>query len=452
MQIKKLSPPLQIVIIFLGAIITGTILLLIPISRRVPISLIDALFTETSAVCVTGLIVKSTADDFTIIGQIIILISIQLGGLGIMTISTFFFQLLKKELSMRDHLVIKELVGTEDFSDIRRLIRNVVRYTMIFESFGAFFFALKFVPEYGWIKGLWHSIFHSVSSFCNAGFSTFNESFARFSGSPMVLVTSALLIVFGGLGFLVLHEIFHIDLFTKKFKISLKKLSLQSQFAVLGTLFFILIGFLAFYLLERENTLAHMNGKEKVLTSVYHSITARTAGFNVVDMSEVKTSTLILTEALMFVGACPGSTGGGIKITTFMILVFILSAFIRQKSSVITNRKTIPQLTLYKAMTIFLFSITLIFFAFMLLMHFNPILLWNKHQDGSLRILFEIISAFGTVGLSAGVTGELNFIGKSIIIIMMFLGRLSPTLISLSIKKGDVQSQVIYPEERVLIG
>ncbi len=450
---KKFSPPVLIVFIFLLVILSGTLLLMLPFSTKNGISVIDALFTETSAVCVTGLIVKNTGQDFTFFGQLILLISIQLGGLGIMTISTFFYQLIKRDLSLRHQLVIRELVAPKgDFFDIVNLSVKVITYTVIFEAFGAFFFCLKFIPLYGWGKGLFYSIFHSVSSFCNAGFSTFVDSFSAFSDSPLVLLTSSTLFIFGGLGFLILYELFELNIFNKGLNIRMKKFSVQTKLMLLGTVVLLAVGTIAMFFFERDNTLSSMGFFEKILVSFFHSATARTAGFNVIDLGGARPATLMMNELFMFIGAGPGSTAGGIKVTTFFLLLLILGSFFRQKDRVVAHNKAIPQIIVYRTITIFLVAIFWLFISFMALLMTNMQVPSSAGQDVSHRLFFELVSAFGTVGLSTGVTPYLNNIGKMIIIITMFLGRLGPTLIALSIKKSDRPVQIEYPEEQVMVG
>ncbi len=449
---KRISPPLLIVIIFLITIMSGSVLLMLPFSHHGKLSITDAVFTETSAVCVTGLIVKDTGRDFTLWGQLILLISIQLGGLGIMTISTFFYHLIKKDISLSNQQVIRELVAKNDFFDIANLVIKIVTYTFIIETIGALLFAIKFIPLYGWGHGTYYSIFHSVSSFCNAGFSTFSTSLSHFYNSPLVLLTSAFLLIFGGLGFLVLYELLELNIFKKNIKVKIKKLSVQAKIMVSATLFLLVIGAILFYFFEMKNTLKGYSLGNKVLVSFYQSATPRTAGFNVVDMGHVKPVTLLLNDILMFIGAGPGSTAGGIKITTIILLIMVLFSFIREKDKVVMYKKTIPPIIVFRAVSIFLFAIFWVIIAYFILLGTNFHVPISQNQDVSQRLLFELISAFGTVGLSTGITPYLNMIGKLLIIVTMFVGRLGPTLIALTIRKDMFYSQISYPEERIMVG
>ncbi len=452
MKRRKISPPLFIISTFVMVIMCGTLLLMLPFSTKSGITLIDALFTETSAVCVTGLIVKNTGQDFTIFGQIIILLSIQLGGLGIMTIATFFYQIIKKDLTLKRQLVIKELVAKNDFYDISNLIVKVISYTFVFELFGTIFFAISFIPKFGFGKGLFYSVFHSVSSFCNAGFSNFVDSFAQYYNSPVVILTSAFLLIFGGLGFLVLYEFFDLNIFKKGANLKLKKLSIQTKIMLTGTIGFLVFGTIVMYLLESTNTMKGMTFFQKIMVSFYHSASPRTAGFSIIDIGSIKPVTMIINEILMFIGAGPGSTAGGIKITTFILLSMIFLSFIKQKDSVVMYKKFIPQIIVYRTISIFLFAISWLIFAYTILLATKQQIPATLSQDASHRLLFELISAFGTVGLSTGITNYLNLIGKIVIIITMFFGRLGPTVIAVTIRRSEYPVQIEYPEEQVMVG
>ena len=449
---KRISPPLLIVIIFLITILGGSILLMLPFSHHGKLSVTDAMFTETSAVCVTGLIVKDTGRDFTLWGQLIILLSIQLGGLGIMTISTFFYHLIKKDMSLSNQQVIRALVAKDDFFDIANLVIKIIVYTFIIETIGALLFAIKFIPLYGWKHGTYFSVFHSVSSFCNAGFSTFSTSLAHFYNSPLVILTSAFLLIFGGLGFLVLYELFELSIFKKGIKIKLKKLSVQAKIMISISLLLLIVGAILFYLFEMKNTLGQYPVGDRILISFYQSATPRTAGFNIVNMGHVNPITLVLNDILMFIGAGPGSTAGGIKVTTIVLLIMVLFSFLREKDKVVMYKKTIPPIIIFRAVSIFLFAIFWIIISYFILLGTNFHVPISENQDVSQRLLFELISAFGTVGLSTGITPYLNLIGKLLIMVTMFVGRLGPTLIALTIRKDMFYSQVSYPEERIMVG
>lgn len=442
-----------VVISFLLAIVVGAIVLLsVERAGGHPISIIDALFTATSAVCVTGLIVLDTGSDFSIPGQVVILVMIQVGGIGIMAFSNFLLLVTGRRLSLSENQTVEQAYGKTAILRPAQMIRRIVYYTFTFEAVGAFCFWLRFRSRFSAGEAIFQSIFHAVSAFCNAGFSLFSDSFIRYSDDPFVNLVLMTLIVLGGLGFVLFSDLLTIPKKTDTGQ-PRRRLSLHSRTVLITTALLIAVGTLLVYFLERPNTLSGTNSLEKLISSMFLSITSRTAGFNTLDTSALSSCTLVIVVMLMAIGASPGSTGGGIKTTTFAALCAVLWSQTRGFSTVrLMNRKLPPEIVV-RALAIFaLFLIMTVFATVFLLLAEEYGEAHGRGDYSFLAYLFEVVSALGTVGLSMGVTPTLSFFGKVVIILSMFVGRLGPLVIASSLIASREGQTYELPEEGIMVG
>jgi trk system potassium uptake protein TrkH len=434
---------------FAGAIGFGTALLMQPAATTSGnhTDLIGALFTATSAVCVTGLTVYDTATHFTLFGQAVILALIQVGGLGIMTFSVSLALLVRHGVSMRSQVVMQDVLDQDTVMNVRQLVGFIVIMTILLETAGAVVLFFSFRPACGGAgQAVWAAVFHSVSAFCNAGFSTFSNNLIGFQYSLPVNAVIGGLIVLGGIGFVVISD------FYQALKNKLKrrhgpkhKFRVQSRLALNWTGGLIFFGTLLFYGLEHNRLMANLHYDQALLISLFQSITARTAGFNSCDIGALQPATLFLMIILMFIGACPGGTGGGIKTTTAAVLWATIRAGFNHREEAELYRRTIPVETVQKAVMVLCSSLLLVCGATMLLAVFE--------QKDFLDVLFETVSAFGTVGLSTGLTPELSDPGRILITLMMFIGRLGPLTIGFAFILRNVSpAKYRYAEERIMIG
>lgn len=441
---RRFQPAQLLALSFVGAISGGTFLLLLPFSTKAGhISFVDALFTSTSAVCVTGLIVQDTATYFTTAGQIVIMILFQLGGLGIMTFSTLVLLVAGKKVSIQDRIIIQQGYYYTAADNVKSLIKNIFIYTLIIEGTGTLLLFLHWHQKFPGIKGFLHSIFHAISAFCNAGFSLFSDSFMSFRGDAFVNVTIILLIVLGGLGFLVLkegREILFIRLKKKRIK-----MSLHSKMIFFITFLLIALPFLFFLLVEWNKSLAGYPVKEKVFSSLFQIITPRTAGFNTMDLNTLSFSAVSLLIFMMFIGASPGSTGGGVKTSTFGVIFAFMKSRIAARDSVSIFRRTLPIQIVMRAFTVVTLSIGVIFVSSFILFLTQPTMIMKD-------VFFEVFSAFGTVGLSMGITPRLNDAGKIVIILTMYIGRIGPLTMLYAFSRERAFGKFEYVEESVMIG
>jgi len=422
----------------------GTILLLLPFSTKAGhISFVDALFTSTSAVCVTGLIVQDTATYFTTGGQVVIMALFQLGGLGIMAFSTLILLVAGKKISIQDRLVIQQGYHYTSAQNVKSLIKNIFIYTLLIEGAGTLLLFLYWHKKFPGIKGFLHSIFHAISAFCNAGFSLFSDSFMSFRGDTFVNVTIMLLIVLGGLGFLVLKE--GREIFFYRLKKGRIKISLHSKMIFVITFLLIAVPFLYFLFFEWDKSLMGYSLKEKVLASLFQVITARTAGFNTMDLNTLSFSAIFLLIFLMFVGASPGSTGGGIKTSTFGVIFAFMKSRMAARDSVNIFRRTLPIQIVMRAFTVVTLSMGVIFLSSFILFLTQPTMAMKN-------VFFEVFSAFGTVGLSLGITPKLNEAGKIVIILSMYVGRIGPLTLLYAFSREKSFGKFEYVEESIMIG
>jgi len=448
---KNLSPGNVLILYYAVSILVGSAALCLPWAvNGPPLPFLDALFTATSAQCVTGLVVVDTGTRFTLFGQSVILLLIQTGGLGITTFSVFLFFYLGRGVSLRGRWLIQETLLHTPVGSLGELLRSIFWLTLIIEGIGAALLAVSFVPDLGWSQGLFSALFHSVSAFCNAGFSLFSDSLIGYRNSPLVNLTIMGLIILGGIGFLVICEVLE---FMRR-RNERRRLSLHAKLVLWTTLILIVGGALAIGLLERKAGLRGMGFGEGVWTSLFQSVTARTAGFNTIDLNRFEVPTLVLMMFLMFVGASPGSSGGGIKTTSLALFVAILHS--RLKGSQHTNvfRRTIPDELVTKTLTLVMLAALLVgFCAFWLLSVQMSGLSFSESRGVFMDYMFEVVSAFATVGLSLGATAKLVPAGKVIIILLMFVGRVGLLTAAFAIIRRSREDTVVrYAEENIMIG
>lgn len=444
---KPISPTRLIVGSFLLVILVGTLLLLLPFSTRDGnISLVDALFTATSATCVTGLVVFDTYEKFTGFGQFVILALIQIGGLGLVTLTSFFTVGLRRRAGFKSMKLASESISTSSVTDAGKLLLVVIKLAFFFEGVGAALLALYFVPVFG-LQGIWISIFLSISSFCNAGFDILGffgpfSSLVPYVGNWYVLSVIMFLIISGGLGFLVWYEL------GNWFKT--KTLSLHCKVVLLFSAVLLILGTVGIFALEWNNpaTLKHLPWDEKILASMFQSVSARTAGYATIDLAGMTMMSKYLMIFLMFVGAAPGGTGGGVKVTTIGVLaVTVFSVARGQEDAVIFGRR-IDKKTVYRSITIILLSMTAVIVS-TITIFFN-----TDSRVNEVSSIFEAVSAFATVGLSLGATTMMNAIAKMITIITMFIGRVGPVslVISLARQANESSRREVLPEARISVG
>ena len=447
---RATKPARTIALSFIIVILTGTALLMLPISSKggsfTPFN--HALFTATSATCVTGLVIYDTFQKWTYFGQGVILLMIQIGGLGLVTFVTFFNFVIGRKLGLRRMQLATESVSADGFNDAKKLIKNVIRISLITELIGAIILMTVFIPKYG-KSGIFKSIFISISAFCNAGFDILGQkapfsSLTEYYSNPIVLFTVMILVISGGLGFIVWSDL----LAYKK----TKHLELHTKVVLLITGLLIVFGTIIFMFFEwgNANTLAPMSFGEKLMNSLFQSVTCRTAGFNSIDTGSLNPISKVFSIMLMYIGAAPGSTGGGIKVTTFVVIVVTVISVLRNKDETTILKRRIDKAIVYKALTIVTLSLTTIFVATLSVFYS----LKQTIQVKGLDVLFEVVSAFATVGLSSGVTSQLNLFSELILIFVMFLGRVGPisVVLFLVINSADKTKKQIVPEGKIMVG
>lgn len=447
-----MRPATLLVLSFLAVIAAGTLLLLVPFSTqggRIPF--IDALFTATSAVCVTGLTVVDPGTYFTGFGQFVMLLLIQIGGLGLMTISVALFRLIGKNIPFRHRMVMQDVFAHTPRDDIMKLVKHVVLFTALTELAGAVVLMLRWRGEFPFFTAAYLSVFHSVSAFCNAGFSLFSDNFMRYSGDFLINISICGLIVIGGIGFPVLHDMY---LRARGRKGKRGRLSVQTKTVLVTTSSLIVGGALLIALLERHALASNPSVAHRFLTPIFQSITCRTAGFNTLDIGVLGDATLAVVILLMFIGASPGSTGGGIKTTTFALVSAFTISRVTKRVRVNLFRKSVPEETVARGLTLVLISLAAIaIVVFMILIGEAATDIGGQNAPRSfLAALFETVSAFGTVGLSTGITASLTTWSKAWIIAMMIIGRVGLLTFSYIIVGSGTPKGVEYAEESVMVG
>jgi trk system potassium uptake protein TrkH len=443
---------------FLTVISMGAILLAMPFAsdEGVWTHPVDALFTATSATCVTGLVVVDTGEHFSFWGQLVILILIQVGGLGYMTATTFLLLLLGRQFRLRDKIAIQQTLDTPGLAGLRKLIVSIIGVTLFFETMGVAVLLPVFRQDFPSPQSWWLAIFHSISAFNNAGFSTFSNSLMEYARSLPLNVIVTILVVFGGLGYQVIMEIF---LWGGAFIQRLWKqgfsgenterflFSLHFKIVTRMTLFLLVSGSVLFLITEWNNpaTLGSWSFPEKFLGAWFQSVTTRTAGFNTMDISQLSETAILMTMVFMFLGASPGGTGGGIKTTTLRVLFSATRSVLRGRNYVLCHQRKIPQEVILKSIGVLICSLVVTIAAMFLLSI-------SDRDLELISILFEVISAFGTVGLSLGVTSSLSIFGKLAIAATMFVGRVGVLLLISAIVEPAKRSLLQYPEENLLVG
>lgn len=451
---RALRPVQLLVGSFVLLILFGTIgLLALPGLYTGPrLGWLDALFTATSAVCVTGLIVVDTATYFTPLGQGFLLLLIQLGGLGIVSFATVIILGVGGRLSLRQEQLSVSMAEVVPHVDFRHLARSILRFTLLIEAAGAVLLWFGFSATMGRAAAVWPAVFQAVSAFCNAGFSTFTDSLIGFREQPIVIGTIMLLIVLGGLGFLVLEEAYVLR--KQPGAVRLRRISLHSRLVLAATATLLLGGWLLFALLEWEGTLGTMPVGGRLLNALFMSVTPRTAGFNTVDYSRVGEGTGFLTVIFMFLGGSPGSTAGGVKTTTFALLGLLAWTRLRGRRSAILWGRTVPDETLQRAAGLFVTAFTILTGAILLMAVLGlPATGETALRNDFLARMFEAASALGTVGLSMGITPQLTALGKAIAIGLMLVGRVGPLAAAAAIAAPERRRvQYRYAHEDVIVG
>lgn len=450
-KVKKrmvFNSPQIVVAGFAGIIFLSAGLLTLPISSQTGewTNFLDCLFTTTSATCVTGLTTLNTAEHWSLFGQIVIMICIETGGLGFMAIPVLYYFLAGRKISLSTRMILQESLNLEQMGGGVNLMRYILKMSLIIQGIGVAALAVDFVPRFGVVKGLWFSLFHAISSFCNAGFDLFGDSLVPFQNNPWVLTVISLLIIAGGLGFLVWSDVMS---YHKR-----KRLSLHSKIALLVTAGLLLVGTVGFLL--TEDNASHLtsgtSGFQRFFNTFFMAVTPRTAGYYSVDYFDMTHAGLVLTMVLMFIGGTSGSTAGGLKTTTFGVLLVQMKSICKGSQYAEFSGRRIPTATVIRALTLFFITLTLCILSTMILSVTEKIP--NVDQLGLEYLVFEVVSAFGTVGLTMGITPDLSTIGKLVIIGLMFIGRVGfMTVVFALISKANKQDQHFrYPEETVMIG
>ena len=444
-KLKSLSYPQMIALGYFLIIIAGTFLLSLPIASRNNLfpGLINALFTATSATCVTGLVVFDTYTQWSLFGQVVILLLIQIGGLGFMTVVTMFSIFLKRKIGLKERGLLRESINAMYIGGIVRLTKRILLGTLLFEGIGAVLLSLRFIPKMGLLEGIYNGIFHSVSAFCNAGFDIMGKygkysSLTNFFGDAVVNLTTITLIIGGGIGFFVWDDI-------EKNKYHFRKYQLHTKIVLTMTAILIVSGTICFYIFERNNLLYGMTTGEKVLVSLFGAVTPRTAGFNTVDVASLTSASKLLTIVLMFIGGSPGSTAGGIKTTTLAVIMISLWSSLKNRNGDNIFGRRLEDNALKRSSAVVTVNILLILSAALLISATNKAL-------GLDAVLFEVTSAIGTVGLSTGITGGLNTFAKIIIILLMYSGRVGSLSFALLFTEHGVTSSIQNPVEKINIG
>lgn len=433
----KLNPPQLLALMFLFLVVVGGVLLKLPIATEREISWLDALFLSTSAATVTGLAPIDPGSTFTLFGEIVLMVLIQVGGLGIMTFAVLVVIVLGKKIGMKQRMLMQEALNQPSLGGVIRLARNVLLFSLFMELVGVALLAIDWVPKMGWTKGLYYSLFHTIASFNNAGFALWPDNLSQFVGDPIVNMTVTSLIIIGGLGFTVVFDV----LYQRRWR----KLSIHTKLMLVMTLVVNVFATVFFFLLEHHNpkTLGSLSLSEQLWASYFQGITPRTAGFNTIDVGSLDQPTAMFMIFLMFVGAGSTSTGGGIKLTTFAVIVFAVVSFLKGKEETVIWQRTIRHTIILRALAIASMSMLFIFLVTMIL---------TLTEDAPfLVLLFEVVSAFGTVGLSMNMTPHLSAVGKMLIIVVMLFGKLGPLTLVYSIAKPK-KTNIRYPNGDILTG
>lgn len=440
----SLTYPKIVAVGFALLILLGSALLMLPISsKQGGVSYIDALFTATSATCITGLVPFDTFTNWSVFGQLVIICLIQVGGLGFITMLSVVINLLKKKMSLKQKMLLKEGIGSLNLGDVKELVKAVLIFTAACELTGAVILSTRFIPLAGARRGIYMALFTSISAFCNAGFDLMgmfspSSSLMTVNDDPVVILTVSALIVFGGLGFIVWQDM-------KNCKFKIRRFSVHTKLVLISTALLISVGALLFFAFEYNNTLGNMNLATKAMNSLFCSITPRTAGFNSVDTGALTSQSKMLTVILMFIGGSSGSTAGGVKTTTIAVLILCVVATTRNKESVDAFDRRINLDTVKSAVSVVCIN-------FMEILTGVILISFIQNEFSLIDIIFECASAMGTVGMSTGITPELNTASKAVIIVLMYIGRLTSVIFALSFVAAKPKITTQKPKGRVMVG
>ncbi len=431
---------------YMTVILIGTLLLLLPPATRAGEStgILTALFTATSATCVTGLVVVDTATHWTAFGQTVILLMIQIGGLGFMTLGVLLALILRRRISLRTRGILQESMNYMQLGGVIRLVKITFWGTFLFEGCGAVLLAVRFIPVFGIAKGILYGIFHSVSAFCNAGFDLMGgysgkySSFVEFHGDVLINCVLMALVILGGLGFFVWSDL-------KKNGCRWKRYMLHTKITLFTTVLLLVAGDILFFLFENDNLLAQMSGKDKFLAALFSSVTARTAGFNTIDTGGLTGASKLLTMLLMFIGGSPGSTAGGIKTVTALVLVAYVWSNLRESKGVNMFQRRLDDDVIRKASNVVVLSMLMAVVSVIFICFIQPYL---PVED----VMFEVFSAIGTVGMSTGLTRDLSTASRIVIILLMYCGRIGSMSFALSFTERKKVAPVQFPVEKIMIG
>jgi trk system potassium uptake protein TrkH len=438
-RVVRMPPTAVLALLFAGLIGAGTLLLMLPVSRNAALHPLDAMFTAASAVTVTGLVVVDTGTHFTRFGQVVLLLLMQLGGLGIITFAVMILALLGQRLGLRQQMLLKEDLNQTSLGDLVRLVRVIAVVVGLTEGAGMLLLALRFVPQYGWGEGLFQALFHAVSAFNNAGFSLFPDGLVRYSNDAWVAAAVMVLVVVGSLGFSVVDEL--------RQRGQRRRLSLHTQLTLLGTAVLVVWSIAALAVMEWHNpqTLARHEGTgERLLAAAFQAVAGRTAGLNNVDVGHMGHASTLMFISLMFIGGGSTSAAGGIKVSSFMVLCIATLAFLRGSTSPTAFGRTIAASDILKVLALTFLSLLMVMVAAFALALTHPELPFAD-------LLFEAVSAFSTCGLSRGITAQLDGWGRAILIVVMFLGRIGPLALGLAFARSAPPA-IRYPQGRVYLG
>ncbi|HKL94338.1 MAG TPA: potassium transporter TrkG [Clostridia bacterium] len=440
---KRFTASRLILLGFFSIILLGALLLMLPLSNASGqmLNFTDALFTATSATCVTGLTVKIIASDFTTFGHIIILVLIQIGGLGVMTITSALYLLVGKRFTLYNRMTLKSDFEQTDTQNFAKIIHSILKIVLIVELFGAILLSIAFSKYYSAGTAIWYGIFHSISAFCNAGIdivSANGTNFAVFSSDPLVLIITGVLIIFGGLGFIVIIDILKNH--------SFRKFQPQTKIVLVMSSVLILLGVAIFLSAEWNNTLSNMSVFDKIVNGFFQSITTRTAGFSSISNAKLSSVSITTTLILMFIGASPGSTGGGLKTSTLFVLLASIMPTVKGKHALVFDKHKISAITIKKATAILMMALGV------LLISLIALSITEKGAYTNEQLLFELISAYNTVGLSLDITANLSVLGKYILVLNMFLGRVGSMTFFIAMAQNNNLSKepkIKYPEVNI---
>lgn len=454
----SMRPTRQIALSFLVVILIGSILLSLPISNNIaPTTYLNNLFVATSATCVTGLVPVVTSEQYNLFGQIIIIILIQIGGLGFLTFLNLLLIVIKKRISLTNKIVLQEALNQPSLNELPKFVKNVIKYTFIVEGIGAILLGLVFIPDYGLVKGIYYSIFHSISAFCNAGFDVLgSNSLILYQSNLIINLVISGLIIMGGLGFIVWFDI------AKNIKKELTRpaefrwrhflqhLSLHTKLVLVMTVILLAIGTIAFYACEMNNpaTLGKLNLFDQLQVSFFQSATLRTAGFASVNMASLQTYTKFMMCVLMFIGGSPAGTAGGIKTVTFAISILMVYNIYHGRKELTVFARRIPKRAIIRSFAIISIAMAITFFSIFILS--------ISENAPFIDVIFEVVSAIATVGLSASLTSSLTLVGKILIIILMYIGRIGPITLMISFARKSYinagKKEIRYPDGNILLG